>query len=392
MNLLLVSIDSLRLDSVSRTNPDINTPWFDELAKDFHFCERLFSASSATRPVHTSLFTGLYPFEHGIVGQTDSAVRTRIPHLFDLFALGGRFAGGLSEAHTIFANLPFAPWIRPFAANGVGQATELLNRRGNEGGFLFLHYWSTHTPYGAADGQAWGETGELLRSGQHSVVVKRYRRAVEFLFEEKLAPILRSLDLSKWCVMIFGDHGESWTPVEPYHGVTLRNSVLRVPFYVHLPGVGALSWPRSIISMIDIFPTVLKLFQLDADYTGFGHDIRLESKLGERRLAQIKPVAGRDDLTGALEPTIIGERIVGPSWALFDERRKFTHEVESASSRLEATFEETAIETSPEETAEYMSTFADMLDRSIYARLPMSGVTAEADDLLQERLRALGYL
>ena len=89
MNILLISIDSLRIDYVSRTNPQIHTPRFDARTRDFCFYNGLFSASTATRPVHTSLFTGLYPFEHGIMGQSSSAMHMDLPHLFDQLEQAG---------------------------------------------------------------------------------------------------------------------------------------------------------------------------------------------------------------------------------------------------------------------------------------------------------------
>ena len=67
---LIVSIDCWRYDALSRTNPRINTPKFDLLTRDYAFAERYFVTAPATRPSHTSLFTGLYPFEHGLFGQT----------------------------------------------------------------------------------------------------------------------------------------------------------------------------------------------------------------------------------------------------------------------------------------------------------------------------------
>ena len=48
---MLVSIDSLRLDWVARTNAAIATPRFDRASAGFRFSDRMFSVSSATRPV-----------------------------------------------------------------------------------------------------------------------------------------------------------------------------------------------------------------------------------------------------------------------------------------------------------------------------------------------------
>ena len=168
MNLLLVSIDSLRLDYVSRTRSRVSTPRFDAQVRDFGFSERCFSVSSATRPVHTSLFTGLYPFEHGVLGQRSPLMRPGIPHLFEIFGERGWKVGGFSEAREIFAGLPFAPHIGPLSPDpgtGLRQFDPFLQTPADRT-FLFVHYWSVHTPYGAADGKAFGEVGELLAKGR----------------------------------------------------------------------------------------------------------------------------------------------------------------------------------------------------------------------------------
>ena len=50
MNILLISIDSLRIDYVLYQFADTHTR-FDALTRDFCFYNGLFSASTATRPV-----------------------------------------------------------------------------------------------------------------------------------------------------------------------------------------------------------------------------------------------------------------------------------------------------------------------------------------------------
>ena len=105
MNLLLVSVDSLRLDFAPGISKQIHTPRFSSLTGDFHLCQTCFAPSSATRPVHTSLFTGLYPFEHGIEGQRDGVVRDGTPRLLGLMEQQGFTTGAFSEAPEIFTGL-----------------------------------------------------------------------------------------------------------------------------------------------------------------------------------------------------------------------------------------------------------------------------------------------
>ena len=388
MNLLLISIDSLRLDHVSRTNPRIHTPRFDQLVRDFRFCERLFSVSSATRPVHTTLFTGFYPFEHGVLGQSFPRMRPGLPHLFELFQRQNRAIGGFSEAPTVFAGLDFAPWIEVLSAARINA---FLQRHRKIPQFLFLHYWSAHTPYGAPDGKAFGETARLLESGQHHIVQERYARAVENVFEGNIAPLLAQLDLQQWCVIILSDHGESWTAEEPYHGVTLRNAVLRVPLYIHIPHTGMAPLPRPLLSIVDLFPTLVNLFELPADYQGFGRDIRQEDGPAWY-LAQIHPIPGQDDLKGEPAPAPLLQGFdAGPQWAIFDARHKFTYDEKRGEGKVEYTLTEEAVP-DQENTPYYLAEYARMQAESACGLRPPASASREEENLLEQRLRDLGYL
>ncbi len=402
MNLLLATIDSLRVDYVSRTNDRIRTPGFDRCSREFLFSDRCFSVSSATRPVHASLFTGLYPFEHGILGQRHQQLRTGIPRLFDLFVARDYEVAGFSEAATIFTDLDLGLDIEPLesdAVSGRRQITSWLDgsRRGgssasSRGVAIFLHYWGTHTPYGAADRQAMGETARLLRDGCVEEVRRRYMVAVGDTFENKLAPLLKGLDPEEWCIVIVGDHGESWRVGEElYHGQSLRNSVLRVPLYVNIPHRGAIEISRPIVSIVDLFPTLARLFDLPVQYRGFARDIREEvEEEGRYLMAQIHPVRAR----GPTMPGWVnqpGDSGANRQWALFDHRRKFTYDEDLEAGRLEDTFTERPVEAGAGAEVDYLSTYDEMRSVSGYALHPLESASP-GEDRLDGRLRELGYL
>ena len=90
------------------------------------------------------------------------------------------------------------------------------------------------------------------------------------LFERGIAPLLEQIDLEGWSVVIFGDHGESWTPDELYHGRTLRNPVLRVPLWVHAPAAArpAGPGPGEVVGLIDLHATARGLCGLGGMETG----------------------------------------------------------------------------------------------------------------------------
>ena len=396
MNLLLVSVDSLRLDHAARASgARVSTPRFEALTRGFAFSDSCFSVSSATRPVHATLVTGLYPFEHGIQGQHDPRPRPGTPRLFDRLRKAGYRVGLFSEAASIFHGIDFGAPVHqldrgPRAGlarlRGWFAATAGTGRR-----CLFVHYWSTHTPYGASDGRAMGETAHLLRSGRSGVVRERYRAAVEELFERGIAPLLEQIDLGAWSILIFGDHGESWAPDELYHGRTLRNSVLRVPLWMNVPGDPRpiRASPGEVVSLIDLYPTVCGLCGLEETEPGFGRDLTRPSAVPRYCLAEIRP--GADDDTprrrcGDLPPAV--------RWCVLDRRYKLLGsedgwEVVDTWSEVPASGEDaTAL------AQTYLGALEEMRGRSRWTRVRPEPMPPGEDEAapLRRRLRALGYL
>ena len=367
MNLLLISVDSLRLDFSPGVSATVRTPRFSALTSDFRICQHCFSVSSATRPVHTSLFTGLYPFEHGIEGQHSPAMRQGVADLFDLCRRTGYAVGAFSEAPDIFTGLSYANYIAPLPADE--QLDGWLQRR--EPTVLFIHYWSVHPPYGAADGLAFGEVGQLLADGRIDLVQTRYRAAIEQLFERRIARLLTNLDLSAWAVFIISDHGQSWRTDEPYHGQTLCNDVLRVPLYYRLPSEEPVE--RNLISLLDLFPTFLSLLQLEYSYDGFARDIRIASSPNQHYLAEIDP--GPDAQHGR-------------QWSLFDTSAKFTCDQSTQRETLVETFSERPLAVL--DTHPYHQAYSALRAASSYVQAEFAPATDRS--LLQQRLRALGYL
>ena len=379
MNLLLISVDSLRLDFAPGISKQIRTPRFSSLTGDFHLCQTCFAPSSATRPVHTSLFTGLYPFEHGIEGQHSPAMRQGCCNIFDLCRDAGIDTCGYSQAATIFTGLPFADYIKPLPSSPLIPPTTDAN-------LVFIHYWSVHAPYGAPDGLAFGEVGRHLAAGRLDLVQEFYCAAIEELFESHIASLVASLDLDNWSIFILSDHGESWRADEPYHGQTLRNDVLRVPLYYHIPGTANLPPARDLISLVDLFPTIIALMDIDHPYRGYARDIRC-SETPEFYLAEIEPSVMADDTSQSSDlflPTQYGRQ-----WALFNSEIKFTYDQTTRREERVSTFNEMPL-FSLEDYGIYHQAYATMRAASSYIQEEI-GPSIDSI-LLQSRLRELGYL
>ena len=241
---LLISIDCWRFDALSRTNPLFNTPKFDLLTQDFSLAEKFFVTAPATRPSHTSYFTGLYPFEHGVYGQTYLKMFEDIPNLFQIFNDAGYYITGRSERPEVFRFLDFEPFITsvdPKAeAQHLGSLEDMiaqLKQPADVPQFCFLHFWYTHGGYGMGGIPGAPSLKSLVDRGRIDEALKFYYAAATHILEFKLVEILKQLQLSDWAVFIFGDHGEGICEEITDHGGTLNQNVLHVPLLAHIPGV-----------------------------------------------------------------------------------------------------------------------------------------------------------
>src|SRR5687767_14325267 len=65
-NILILSIDTLRADHLGCYGYKIKTPAIDRLASQSILFENAISQVPLTLPSHSTIFTGLYPDQHGV--------------------------------------------------------------------------------------------------------------------------------------------------------------------------------------------------------------------------------------------------------------------------------------------------------------------------------------
>lgn len=140
------------------------------------------------------------------------------------------------------------------AESMVNEAIARLKKVGPEPLFIYMHIIEPHAPY-HDHGQPLREEGKYGRylnevefaDGQ---LGRLHRAVTEFGLERRTAFIVSS------------DHGEGFGENGVhYHNKTLYDVVVRVPLMIQLPGVK----PKVVtqnVSVIDIGPTILDLFQL----------------------------------------------------------------------------------------------------------------------------------
>lgn len=411
---LLVSIDCWRFDALSCTNPRFNTPKFDLLTQEFSLAERFFVTAPATRPSHTSYFTGLYPFEHGVYGQTYLKMFQGIPHLFQLFKDAGYHITGRSERPEVFRFLDFEPFITALdpraKAQHLGALEDLLEhlvQPSDTPQFCFLHFWYTHGGYGMSGIPNAPNFKSLVESRRTDEALRFYYAAVTHILEFKLVEILKHLSLSEWAIFIFGDHGEGICEEIIAHGDTLNQNVLHVPLLVHIPNYEVLEFPNAPLSSLDLFPTLTNLAGIDVDYKGYGHNLLNPSEIDNRALvlSELDSLYGIGFLSRSnLE--MPHNRVTSRTSVDNIEINRYSEGV-----RLWSLTDGDHLYREDEQTGEFVyrkvksgedivcgdpqrfrEAYDDILMNSNYQHLQVQETTSEETQILEGRLRDLGYV
>ena len=223
-----------------------------------------------TMPAFASIFTGLYPHEHGAIsqiGKLDGSQTT----LTEILKEAG-YATGAVVSHTfVDRNHGFAQGFDsfdqshilgewPITSQGVtDRALDFLRQRQQGPFFLFVHYFDPHYAYrdheqwdfsDAYDGWQRTRRQEIghLRTQRHTLGDLDIEHLID-LYDEEIAytdaQIGRLLEFARQqqltedtAIVLVSDHGEEfmergWLG----HTISLHDEVIRVPLVVSLPGV-----------------------------------------------------------------------------------------------------------------------------------------------------------
>jgi uncharacterized sulfatase len=99
VNILLITTDQQRWDTVGRSNPAIRTPHLDALADDGILFERAYTVNPVCTPARASMLTGQYPSRHGCWNVGTSLPGDYRPTLSHTLSQAGYFTGLLGKAH-----------------------------------------------------------------------------------------------------------------------------------------------------------------------------------------------------------------------------------------------------------------------------------------------------
>lgn len=265
---ILISVDTLRADRLPIYGyTTLETPAFDGLARDGVVFDNAYSHIPLTLPSHSTVFTGLLPFEHGVRNNTGFTLAPTNPNIVVDLAHAGYSTGaavsafvlrpqtGISNGFGFFdadmgnAHPQFS--IAEAQRDGSKTAQALiawLDKQTDPKFFAFLHLYEPHAPYRPP--QRFKDRYRSLYDGD---VAYADEIVGTFLGElKKLGRYDESL------IVLMSDHGEGLGDHgEQEHGVFLYREDLHVPLIVKFPR-SQYSGRRvaSPVGLIDIAPTI----------------------------------------------------------------------------------------------------------------------------------------
>jgi arylsulfatase A-like enzyme/Flp pilus assembly protein TadD len=268
-NVLLITIDTLRADALRLYGGPAASPNLEALARHGRRFDFAHAHTVVTLPSHTSILTGLYPYQHAVRDNAGYRLRHTSTLATWLKAAGyltGAFVGafpldsrfGLDTGFDVYDDrfgetrgpLQFS-FAERRAEDVIAPAREwIAAQRGRW--FAWVHVFDPHAPYRPPP------------PFDRDYAGRPYYGEVAYI-DHALGPLLESMShaVRPTLAIVTGDHGEGLGDHgEETHGIFAYESTLRIPLVIAqvTPGVRGASEPPSSpasVRHVDIVPTVL---------------------------------------------------------------------------------------------------------------------------------------
>ncbi len=279
LNILFITLDTTRADHLGCYGYDkVETPNIDKIAQNGILFKNATSQAPLTLPSHSSMFTGTYPFYHGVRDnggfylEPDKTTLAEILKEQDwatsafigAFVLDSRW--GLDQGiDYYYDNFDLAKYktisldsVQREGGEVIAPFFDWLEDNHQNKFFSWIHLYDPHTPYDPPEpyktqysDSPWG-----LYDGEIAYVDFLIGKVLDNLKEKKL--------LEKTIIVIVGDHGESLGQHrESGHGFFVYDATTLVPLIIQLPSPKLKNKLISAqVETIDIMPTLLQILDI----------------------------------------------------------------------------------------------------------------------------------
>ncbi len=287
---LLATFDTTRADALGcYGGPTWATPVIDQLAAEGIRFDQARSTCPVTLPAHSSILTGLMPFEHGVRDNSTFRLSDDVTTLaerlgregYSTAAVLGAFVlhsdFGLAQGFDVYSDVPRRKLEMDVvedqrkANEVVDEALRLLDEgRLEPPFFLWVHLFDPHRPLEAPDAY---RLRALAGAAPSSIPAREFEQRLyhaEVAFADAelgrlLAALAQAVPPDELLVAVVSDHGEGFGDHgETSHGLQVFDTTMRVPMVLQHPDLPAGRVVTQPVSTADLFPTALGLLDVDA--------------------------------------------------------------------------------------------------------------------------------
>lgn len=314
-NVIFITFDGLQAKHLNKYGYTLKTtPNLDQLLGTSYLFKNAVSPAPWTVPSHMSIMTSMYPSEHKVINKfvefdkkKNIAVKTNLKNLTpsaktfaEILKENGYYTAAFTGDAGVSAPFGFSQGFDEYYDkemfggfyNTIPKAIDWLKKNKDKKFFLWVHGYDVHGQHAPEEGYdnryvtkpytgkytgSIKEQGALREEGIKNGVIKLSEEDIAFwraIYDEKIekadAKFKKLVDeitnlklLDNTILVLFSDHGTEFYEHKRFdHGHTLYSELLNVLFAIHLPEQKTGKEINSLVSTLDIAPTVLKLLNI----------------------------------------------------------------------------------------------------------------------------------
>lgn len=284
LNVLFITLDTTRADHIGCYGyTQAQTPNIDRLAAEGILFQNATAQAPLTLPSHSSIFTGSYPFYHGVrdnggfylekehitLAETLKEEGWLTSAFIAAFVLDSRW--GLDQGFDhYYDNFDFAKYKKISLASVQREGGEVIQaffewfeKNPQKRFFSWIHLYDPHTPYNPP------EPFKSRYNGQPFGLYDGEIAYTDFLIGKVLDKLKKHDVYKNTVIVIVGDHGESLGEHhEDTHGFFIYDAAVSVPLIIKIPSFRPQGKRISFqVQNMDIMPTICELLNVSVPDT-----------------------------------------------------------------------------------------------------------------------------
>lgn len=306
-NVVIIAIDALQAKRISSFGYSrLTTPEIDNLAADGVSFKKAISPASWTVPTYLSIFSSVYPTEHGLTNRYSKFEKNekvianfsqdtpKLQVMAEVFKKNGYRTGAFTGASGISADLGYNKGFDVFTENpsfgGLEPAAQnasawLATLEKTDKFFLFLHGYDTHGQFSLPqdyNGKFMIKSKKFKGTKEEEIALREAKVEGKstnidysdkefwsawydskiFDADQRLGRFLRDFkkkpQSKNTIIVLISDHGtEIFEHDSIDHGHTLYDELVHVPFIMTGPGIKKNNIVKEQVTTIDLLPTLL---------------------------------------------------------------------------------------------------------------------------------------